>query len=185
MIAYEKLIRVQPGEKVIFAMRMHWIIFLGDLAMIALLAIVPYGVLRVVMDTWTSLLAGPITRPILVLIGSAYYLMLWLFFITRFIDHHLDIYLVTSHRILDVAQNGMFSRTVSELDLSRVQDVTSEVKGVLHTMLNYGNVHIQTASEKERFVFEDVTDPDSIRKQLLELVETDVRRNDVVRPPAV
>jgi len=176
MISYERLIRVQPGEKVVFAMRMHWLIVLGDLATILLLAVIPYAVLQVLFRVWPSLIAGEATRPILVLLGSAYYLMLWLFFITRFIDHHLDVYLVTSHRILDVAQNGMFSRTVSELDLSRVQDVTSEVKGVLRTIFNFGDVHIQTASEKERFVFEDVADPDGIRKRLLELVETDMHR---------
>ncbi|HSD11997.1 MAG TPA: PH domain-containing protein, partial [Patescibacteria group bacterium] len=118
--------------------------------------------------------------PILVLMTSAYYLMLWVFFITKFIDYYLDVYLVTSDRVLDVSQQGMFSRTVAELDLARVQDVTSEVKGVLRSLLNFGNVYIQTAGEKENFVFEDVSHPDDIRKRLLELVEADRKRQGEV-----
>ena len=177
MISFEKLIRLQPGEKVVFAMRMHWIVFLADLGIIAFLAVIPGGSHWFLSRQWPEFIEGPIVRPALILLVSAYYLMLWLFFITRFIDHHLDIYLVTTHRVLDVAQKGMFSRTVSELDLSRVQDVTSEVKGMLRTILNYGDVFIQTASEKERFVFEEVAHPDDIRKRILELVENDTRRD--------
>ena len=50
---------------------------------------------------------------------------------------------------------------------------TAEVKGVLHTLLDYGNVHVQTAGEVERFHFEDIPNPNGVAKMILELAEKD------------
>lgn len=176
MIDLDHLINKKPGEKIIFQMRSHWILFAAELLLLVVLGFLPLGLYVVFQGVWPSMLVGTISKPIMVLMTSAYYLMLWLFFITKFIDYYLDVYLVTTDRALDVSQKGMFSRTVSELDLARVQDVTSEVKGVLRSLMNFGNVYIQTAGEKERFIFEDVSHPDVIRKRLLELVEEDRKR---------
>ncbi len=173
MIDLDTLIKKNGDEHIIFQMRSHWITFFGELVMLIVLAALPVGLYVMLGGVWPALLTGTIMRPVLVLLVSAFYLMLWLFFITKFIDYYLDVYLVTTVRVLDVSQNGMFSRTVSELDLARVQDVTSEIKGILHSMVDYGNVYIQTAGEHERFEFIDVPHPDRIRKQLLELVEND------------
>ncbi|MEY4744341.1 MAG: hypothetical protein RL272_286 [Candidatus Parcubacteria bacterium] len=181
MIDLDTLIRKKPDEKIVFQMRSHWITFLGEIVLVLVLALLPVGLYVVFQGVWPSLLVGTMSKPILVLMTSAFYLMIWVFFITKFIDYYLDVYLVTTDRVLDVSQQGMFARTVAELDLARVQDVTSEVRGVLRSILNFGNVYIQTAGEKERFIFEDVTRPDEIRKRLLELVEADRKRQgDVI-----
>lgn len=176
MIDLDTLIRKKSDEKIVFQLRSHWITFIGEIFLVIVLGMLPLGLYVVFQGVWPSLLVGTISKPILVLMTSAYYLMLWVFFITKFIDYYLDVYLVTTDRVLDVSQQGMFARTVAELDLARVQDVTSEVKGVLRSLMNFGNVYIQTAGEKERFIFEDVPHPDDIRKRLLELVEADRRR---------
>lgn len=170
------LINAKSHEKIVFQMRSHWILFVGEMLLLVVLAVLPIGLYYVFQGVMPSLLVGTLSKPIMVLSTSAFYLMLWLFFITKFIDYYLDVYLVTTDRVLDVSQQGMFARTVSELDLARVQDVTSEVKGVLRSLLGFGNVYIQTAGEKERFIFEDVAHPDRIRKRLLDLVEEDRKR---------
>ncbi|HTM68520.1 MAG TPA: PH domain-containing protein [Candidatus Binatia bacterium] len=180
MIDLDHLIDKKPEEKIIFQMRSHWILFLGELVLLWVLAALPIGLYVVFSGVWPSILIGTLSKPILVLMTSAYYLMLWTFFITKFIDYYLDVYLVTTDRVLDVSQQGMFARTVSELDLARVQDVTSEVKGILRSLMNFGNVYIETAGAKERFIFEDVKHPDLIRKRLLELVEDDRKRQGEV-----
>ncbi len=173
MMDLDILIKKDPDESIIFQMRSHWITFLGEIAMLLVLTALPIGLYVMFKDVWPTLLTGSVSKPIMVLFASAFYLMLWLFFITKAIDYFLDVYLVTTVRVLDVSQQGMFSRTVAELDLARVQDVTSEIKGVLHSLMDFGNVYIQTAGERERFEFIDVPHPDRVRKQLLELVEND------------
>jgi hypothetical protein len=167
------LIIRQEGEEVIFYLRRHWIVFAADIAMIFILAAVPLGALLLSSSTWPDLLIGPISGPLIKLLAGAYYLIIWLFFITTFVDYYLDAWIVTTRRVVNVEQHSLFSRTVSELDLSKVQDVTSEVKGILPSILNYGYVHVQSAGSTERFVFEQVPRPDDIRKKLLEFVKRD------------
>ncbi|MBI5654829.1 PH domain-containing protein [Candidatus Uhrbacteria bacterium] len=108
-----------------------------------------------------------------VLGGTAFFLFGILFAFQMFVEYWLDVFILTERRILDIDQRGLFSRTVSELRLYRTQDVTAEVKGMLHTILDYGNVYIQTAGEIERFHFEEIPHPNHVAKLILELSEAD------------
>ncbi len=173
----DALIKREPGEKMALFLRRHIIVLLAEMLLIAVLAAVPVAGYFVIGWLWPALLAGPMARPILVLLASAYYLWLWLFTLTTFIDYYLDAWIVTTTRILNVEQHGLFSRTMSELDLSKVQDVTSEEKGVLAFIFNYGTVYVQTAGETERFIFEQVHRPHEIRKQILALMEEDQKQH--------
>jgi len=58
---------------------------------------------------------------------------------------------------------------VSELELEKIQDVTTDVRGVIPTFLNYGNLLIQTAGERERFIFRNVPDPYEIKDTIMKL----------------
>jgi len=180
----EQLITKKPDEKIVFMLRSHPIIFLGTLLLIGVLLAVPVGVYLLMTAIAPGLLAGPISRPIIVLVAGAYYLLAWLFFLSSFVDYYLDAWIVTNDRILNIEQRGLFSRTVSEMDLGKVQDVTSEVKGFVAFVFNFGHVYIQTAGEVERFVFENVHRPHEIRKQMLQLVEDDRKRQGEIKPPA-
>lgn len=172
----DRLINPKDDERIVFSLRRHPIALLYDFAMIAVIAAAPIGSYVLVANLWPDLLTGPMSRPTVILTMSAYYLIVWLFFITTFVDYYLDTWVVTTYRVVSVEQHSLFSRTVSELDLTKVQDVTSEVKGVLPSVLNYGNVHIQTAGETKRFIFEQVPHPHDIRKRILDLVQDDRAR---------
>ena len=84
---------------------------------------------------------------------------------------HLDVWTVTTDRVINREQNGLFNRVVSEMDLYRIQDVTAEQKGFFPTILHYGNVYIQSAGVKERFIFEQVPSPYRVAKIIQKLDE--------------
>ncbi|MFA6604074.1 MAG: PH domain-containing protein [Patescibacteria group bacterium] len=172
----DQLIKRKPDEKVIFFLRRHWVIFAAEILLIIVLAAVPFGGDWLLSNLWPQLLLGPHSRPILILLLSAYYLMIWVFFLSYFIDYYLDGWIVTDDRILSVEQRGLFSRTISELDLAKIQDVTSEGKGFLAFLFNYGYVYVQTASEIGRFTFEQIPKPHEVRRQLLSLIEADRKK---------
>ncbi len=167
------LLKTNFGEKVVFVLRRHMIVFLVEAVVILFLASVPFVAYFAIGALMPDLLVGPISRPLLILAASAYLIVVWHFLIEKFVDYYLDMWIVTTEKVLNIEQHGLFARTVSELDLSTVQDVTSEIKGIIPTLLNYGYVYIQTAGEKERFIFEQVSRPDKVRARLLELVEKD------------
>ena len=178
----DHLINRKPDEKVIFYTRRHVVVFVGELLLISVLALIPLLGYYLIGAAWPALLTSSVSRPILVLMLSAYYLNLWLFFLSNFVDYYLDAWIVTDDRILNVEQHGLFSRTISELDLVKIQDVTSEVKGFFPYLFNFGDVFIQTAGETRRFQFEQVPRPHEIRKHILGLVEEDRKRQGETKP---
>ena len=65
-------------------------------------------------------------------------------------------------------------REISELEHIKIQDVTSEVMGVVPTLFNYGFVYVQTAGETERFTFKQVPDPVKIRDVIMQLQQWEI-----------
>lgn len=169
----ETLIKQKPYEHPVYELRRHPFIFLKIILIFALLAGLPVLLFFAINAAFPGLLTSATWFPFLLFAASVYYLSIWLFFLTEFTDYYLDVWIVTNDRVVNTEQHGLFGRTVAELDLYKIQDVTSDVRGMLATFLNYGNVHVQTAGQKERFVFEEVPNPHEIRKRIIDLIETD------------
>lgn len=109
--------------------------------------------------------------PVRALIVLGMLLFLHLFWLALFIilaDFFLDVWVLTDQRVIAIEQKGLFARTVSEFDLSRIQDVTIEVHGIIPTMFNYGNLIARTASEHESFIFKQVGRPHEIKDALIQ-----------------
>lgn len=102
---------------------------------------------------------------------SLYYFALITFFYRSWLDYYLDIWVVTSERIVNIEQKGLFAREISSFRLFRIQDVAADVKGILATFFHFGDVHVQTAGAESNFVFKQVPDPYRITKKIMELVD--------------
>jgi len=118
----------------------------------------------------TELLQSEMYYAVFILLSSAYYLFIVLFTFTNFVDYYLDVWIVTNMRIINIEQKGLFSRVISEKDLDIMQDVTSDVSGFLSTLLEYGDVFIQTAAETERFIFKEVPFAQEVSRRISNLV---------------
>ena len=162
-----------PDEKLVFFLRRHPITLLSLFLGYALTIILPFGIWFYLLRFQPELLSSEISRTIILLGGSIFFLLAWLFLFQAFLDYYLDTWIVTTKRILNIEQTGLFGRTVSELRLYRVQDVTATVNGIVPTFFNYGDVEIQTAGEHIHFQFEQVPGPNQIAKVILELSEQD------------
>lgn len=100
---------------------------------------------------------------------SLFAVLIWVFVFFTWIDYYFDIWVITSEKVVNIEQKGLFVRSLSELKFERIQDVTVEVKGFLPTVLNYGDVFIQTAGEKERFIFRQISNPYGIKDLIMGL----------------
>jgi uncharacterized membrane protein YdbT with pleckstrin-like domain len=174
-MSFKSLFHLKSDEKVRLALWPHRIVLLPHLLLLILAVGAPvvgvwlfFNGVPSLDNTWAHL--G------FVLIASAYFLSIWLFFFTQIVNYYLDVSLITERRIIDVHLEGLFSRTISELEMARIQDVTSEVNGVLGTLLDYGTVSVQSAGEQEHFTFEKVPHPHRVREIILELAHKDRER---------
>ncbi|MFH1047938.1 MAG: PH domain-containing protein [Patescibacteria group bacterium] len=175
MDMYE-LIHKKPDEIIVFFMRRHVIILIGSVLLILFMMLIPIAAYILLQSNWPQLLTHELIGPSLKLLASAYYFWSWLFLFSNFVDYYLDAWVITNDRIMNIEQSGLFNRTVSELDLLNIQDITSEVHGILPFFFGYGNVYVQTAAEKSRFVFEQIPKPEEVRKRLLILVEEEQKK---------
>jgi len=159
----------ENGEKVVFFLRRHWfVIFVRYLFLIGL-GFAPVLVYFLLRTAFPSLITNENPRAVLVLLTSLYYIYLWISFYTVFIDYYLDVWIVTTHRIVDIEQKNLFNQVVSEQSLAMVQDVSSNIKGVFPTFLEYGDVIIQSAAAKSLFHFQQVPEPHVIARKVTEL----------------
>jgi len=72
---------------------------------------------------------------------------------------------------MKVEQLGLFHRIVSELELERIQDITSFVNGPIQTLFNFGDLEIQTASEENKIEPKAIPHPVTVRRKIMELCE--------------
>ena len=161
----------RPDERIVFYLRRHWFVFFKTILFYAVLLIFPYLFFLLSETLFPNLLSSSVGFPAIVIGASIYYLFIWLFFFHAFADYYLDMWIVTNHRIINIEQEGLFARVISEQDLQRIQDITSDIHGFFPTLFGYGNVHIQTAGEQQRFTFEQVSHAAEVARN----IQTQVR----------
>lgn len=167
------IIKQKAYEKIEYLLRRHPITFFPTLILFLALIAVPPGLYLLINSMFPNILASAIFYPLAVLVASIYYLSLYIFFYAQFIDFYLDLWIITNDRVVDIEQMGLFSRTISELDLFRIQDVTVEIHGLFSTLFHYGNITVKTASSGSHFVFHHIHNPNEIRQALIRLAEED------------
>ncbi len=171
-----------PNEEIVMLLRRHKValgkqlieFFIG--ACLIVIVFIVLSTYTTWLDESTSLVYG-----IIYLGGSLTFLYLLLFAYHAWVDYYLDVWIITSERVIAMDQQGLFHRVTSELRLDRIQDVSSESRGLLPTIFKYGMIRIRTASEEDSFFFNEVADPDIVARQILELHESYVAKNQ--QPP--
>lgn len=173
----------QPDESTLVVLHRHWAPFCVEAFRFLALGLLPAAV-WVVWSTLSGieLQTNSLLFVILIMLASLYYLFLLIVLYGFWIDYYLDMFLVTNKRVVDIEQDGLFSRTVAEQSIDRIQDVTSEIKGFFPSILRYGNIYIQTAGTQERFVFENVHNPEIVVKTILSLTDGMIRARPATPP---
>jgi len=164
----------KEGENVIMVVRRHWFdIFKSILPIIVLSIFLFFGYFYLPV-LFPSLRQAQLIQAFIFLENLAW-MAVFIVFSLIWVDYYFDVWIITNKRIVDIQQNGLFSREVSELELEKIQDVTTEVLGIIPTFLDYGQVYIQTAGEKERFVFINVPAPYRIKDTIMNLQKQEER----------
>lgn len=169
------MIQLQEGERIIHTCRRHWLIFVVAILQIAI-AIVALTVLFFLTDT---LLAG-LTHEIRVYLPLAVILLLqvlWLVLFMIITDYYLDVWMVTDRHLIFIELHGLFNRTVSIINLDKIQDISVQVFGIFATILKFGKVRVQSAGTVSEFIFKDVPRPYEVKDLILRTRDELIARN--------
>lgn len=165
------------NEKIILFLRRHWFIFFMRILLI-LISITGLVAIYVFFNTVNSNFRESTYYNFLLFGESLATLFIWNFFFILWLDYYLDAWIVTNERIINIEQRGFFSRNISELKLVKIQDVTSEIIGVVPTLLDYGNIYVQTAAETERFTFYQIPNPNYVKNVIVQLQEKEQKSDE-------
>ena len=91
---------------------------------------------------------------------------------TAWTQYYLDLWILTDRRIIVIDQVYFFNRKVSNFRLERLQDINVSISGLIPTLLDYGTIRAQTASESEsNFESKYLPDPRGLQSQIQQAMD--------------
>jgi len=152
----------EKDESIILVLRQHWFTNVSWILTALVMIFVP------ILFTYVPILSFFPARYQLVII-LFWYLITFAFAFEKFLSWYFNLYIITDERVVDIDFINLLNKRFSDAKISFIQDVTSQVSGFSQTMFNYGDILIQTAAEKNQFIFEKVPNPDVVTKILQQL----------------
>ena len=148
---------LQENERVLMVVRKHWVHLWPRTVFYALLAVVPVVALGWV---WAQVADLNVVYWIIAVVWLAF----WLFrILLNYYQYHNDIWVITNQRIIDSLKTTPFNLRIATTDLVNVQDMSVERIGVLRTLLNYGDIVCETASERGNFRLVGIPHPQEVQ----------------------
>lgn len=154
----------------IFIMHRHWSVLFGRMLRWGLLIVLPITVIAVLLATGrVESFAVESAGGVAIVLGASIFMLLVLLLAFQdWLDYFLDMLILSNERVIQVEQVGMFKRTVSQLSLDKVQDVTVETKGMLSSFFGFGTLTIESAGgELNNFIIHNVPHAERILSQIL------------------
>lgn len=164
---------IDSNDEILYVIHRNWFYLLSQYFVLAIFSLVVFAAVTFLPTFYPALFTSEF-KAVTMFVENLFMLAIWIFGFLIWIDYYFDLWVITSERIVNIEQKGLFMRRVSELRYAKIQDVTTEVNGFFPTMLNYGDVRVQTAGEEEEFVFKSISDPYHVKSIILDLQ----RKND-------
>lgn len=143
----------RSGEEVLCVFRRHILTSFKGVLFFVFMAV--FGVLpMIVWKDNSHMFMVWIAFIIIGLLGMLYSYMLWYF----------SFYLLTTERLRQVRQKGLFNRSVVDLDLENIDSVSFGVAGVFGTIFNYGTILVQT--EAGDLTLSTINKPETVYNEL-------------------
>src|SRR3989344_2896083 len=142
------MLKLNEKEEIGLVIHKHWFVMARTITGFLFLVIIP-PIILTFLPLFTQNFDQQLIQALANFFLALYIMILFLFLFLTWMDLYLDMWIITNERIIDVEQQGLFRRQMSEIPIKHVQDVTIEIKGVIETFLKFGTIRIQTAGERE------------------------------------
>jgi hypothetical protein len=170
----------RPEEQIISVLHRHWFdiashfVVLGGMILFILISL---GLSPFIFQT---LGVTTVSSALLWFLISSFLLFLWLYIFFVWIDYYFDVWVITNERIINIEQKSLFTRVISEVTLTRVQDVTAKIEGFFPTLLDFGDILVQTAGEEKHFHFRNIPQPEKYKEEIMMLVKVAMEKRGPV-----
>lgn len=88
----------------------------------------------------------------------------------RWFVYSNDLFILTNERIINIEQKALFSRRVTEAELANILNVGYEIKGLVKSFLNFGDITVDTSGSDTNFLtLKNVENPHFIQEKIVNL----------------
>lgn len=116
--------------------------------------------------------AGSLDNPIVLLIMGVAWVALSFWFIWRLENWRNDIFQLTDRFVIDIDRKPFgFGESRKQAPLTNIQNVRSVRPGLIATLLNFGEVSVETAGTSPDIVFENVPNPAVIQADIFKRLD--------------
>lgn len=157
----------EDDEEVIFSLRKHPFILSTPLVVALFVTALCFVIYLLMKNSAAELFSINLEALFAVFLSLAILYVVLISFISWLI-RYLNVIILTNKHLVEIEQGSIFDRKISILALDHIEDVTSETKGVIRTLFDFGDIHIQTAGEVKNFVLSNYKDPEGIEKKIME-----------------
>src|SRR3989344_150427 len=116
------MLTLSDNEKVLAVVHKHWFVMVGPIITFAALIFAPIIVIIIlpfITKGFDQMLVEVLTDFSL----SLYIMILLLFMFLIWMDFYLDMWIITSKRIIDIEQRGLFFREIAVRDIPRLYEI--------------------------------------------------------------
>lgn len=167
-----------PDEYVVMIVRKHifrnasWVInaFLAFFTPLILISVIGYWdvTFNDALFSTSELVMGANTQ-ILFAFLLFYFGFVATYVYFSFIHWFYDVFIITNERYISIDFDILHGRTIVDIPLSDIIDVSEKVLGFLPTLIGYGNIEFKTTSEKF-IILDNIPNPTWFRDSFVDLI---------------
>ena len=162
------MIKLEEDEKLILEGRKHWFVAFTHIFGFFVSAAIPVIIFLIAKRSDFIIETINAGGHNLILIFYFFFfiwtLFIWMFLFINLTNYYLDVWYVTSERLVDINQKTLFYRDEAVLRLENIQDVAIASKGIIQTLLGFGNIRAQTAGERREFIMKNIANPEHVKE---------------------
>lgn len=165
------MIKLEEGENLVLEGRKHWFVAFIHIFGFFVSAAIP-AVIIFMAEKW-NFTAEIINAAGIELAYVAYFfyfiwvLFMWTLLFVNLTNYYLDVWYVTSNKLVDIEQKGLFHRDEAVLRLENIQDVAIVSRGIIQTLLGFGSIRAQTSGERREFIMRNIANPERVKEAII------------------
>ena len=162
---------INEDEKILRITHQHIVLPIIRFAVLALFSILLLTLGSLISSISDSILAVDLYYFGVFIVISFFILI----YTTYFHNYFMSYQVITTMRIIDIDQRGLFKRELNEVLHANVQNANYEQNGLFPLLFHYGNVVLETSGQKRGpsevsgFIFKNVPRPKDVMKEVTDL----------------
>lgn len=148
----------KKDESIVLFLRSHLVTNIPWITITLILIILPL-VIPLVLPLIGINLESPVTVRFATVLTLFYYFIVFSYAFISFLTWFYNILIITNERVIDIDYSDVVIHNIAETKLNHIEDVNYTQSGFIHTLINYGNLFIQTAGTERNFEAISIPNP--------------------------